>query len=65
MTVRSRGFLVASHFAPDPNSGSAGSMLAVGDALAARDHGVDYEWFVDEGVATHSQTVPSGFTAIE
>lgn len=40
-------------------------MLAVGDALAARDHGVDYEWFVDEGVATHSQTVPSGFTAIE
>ncbi|MBJ6761346.1 glycosyltransferase family 4 protein [Myxococcaceae bacterium JPH2] len=47
-------FLVAAQFAPDPNSGSAGSVLAVGDALAARGHGVDYEWFADEGVVPHA-----------
>lgn len=37
-------FLVAAQFLPDPNSGSAGSVLAVGQALAARGHTVDYEW---------------------
>ncbi|WP_224240953.1 glycosyltransferase family 4 protein [Hyalangium gracile] len=37
-------FLVAAQFLPDPNSGSAGSVLAVGQALAERGHTVDYEW---------------------
>lgn len=47
-------FLVAAQFAPDPNSGSAGSVLAVGEALAARGHTVDYEWFnPDEGLLSH------------
>lgn len=55
MIVRSLpGIPRGSHLAPDPNSGSTGSALAVGDALAARGHGVDYEWFVDESVVTHS-----------
>src|SRR5262245_50917815 len=47
-------FLVAAQFRPDPNSGSAGSVLAVGQALAARGHSVDYEWMApDRGLLRH------------
>ncbi len=37
-------FLFVSDFLPAPDSGSAGSIIAIGDALAARGHDVDYEW---------------------
>ncbi|WP_224370128.1 glycosyltransferase family 4 protein [Hyalangium versicolor] len=48
-------FLVAAQFLPDPNSGSAGSVLAVGQALAARGHTVDYEWLQpNRGLLRHS-----------
>jgi glycosyltransferase involved in cell wall biosynthesis len=47
-------FLVAAQFVPDPNSGSAGSVLAVGQALAARGHSVEYEWLApDRGLLRH------------
>jgi glycosyltransferase involved in cell wall biosynthesis len=47
-------FLVAAQFLPDPNSGSAGSVLAVGQALAARGHTVEYEWLApDRGLLRH------------
>lgn len=47
-------FLVAAQFVPDPNSGSAGSVLAVGQALAARGHSVEYEWLApDQGLVRH------------
>jgi glycosyltransferase involved in cell wall biosynthesis len=46
--------LVAAQFVPDPNSGSAGSVLAVGQALAARGHTVEYEWLPpDQGLLRH------------
>jgi glycosyltransferase involved in cell wall biosynthesis len=48
-------FLVAAQFLPDANSGSAGSVLAVGQALAARGHTVEYEWIPpDRGLLPHS-----------
>ena len=48
-------FLIAAQFLPDPNSGSAGSVMAVGQALAARGHGVEYEWIPpDQGLLPHS-----------
>ncbi|MCZ6915997.1 MAG: glycosyltransferase family 4 protein [Gemmatimonadetes bacterium] len=37
-------FLFVSDFVPAPDSGSAGSVLAIGDALSMRGHRVDYEW---------------------
>jgi glycosyltransferase involved in cell wall biosynthesis len=47
-------FLVAAQFRPDPNSGSAGSVLAVGQALASRGHQVDYDWLeLDRGLLPH------------
>lgn len=47
-------FLVAAQFTPDPNSGSAGSVLAVGQGLAGRGHEVDYEWLPpNEGLLPH------------
>jgi glycosyltransferase involved in cell wall biosynthesis len=46
--------LAAAQFLPDPNSGSAGSVLAVGQALAARGHTVEYEWLApDRGLLPH------------
>ncbi len=48
-------FLVAAQFLPDPNSGSAGSVLAVGQALAARGHQVEHEWLApDRGLLPHA-----------
>lgn len=47
-------FLVAAQFTPDPNSGSAGSVLAVGQGLEAQGHEVDYEWLPpNEGLLPH------------
>lgn len=37
-------FLFAAAFQPAPNSGAAGSVLAVGSALEALGHSVEYEW---------------------
>lgn len=37
-------FLCASNFVRDPDSGSAGSIVSIGEALAARGHDVDYLW---------------------
>lgn len=37
-------FLFVSDFLEAPDSGSAGSILAIGGALVARGHQVDYEW---------------------
>lgn len=37
-------FLFVSAFPPDANSGAAGTLLAIGDALRALDHAVDVEW---------------------
>lgn len=37
-------FLFVSDFSPNENSGSAGSLLAIGEALRRRGHGVDYLW---------------------
>jgi glycosyltransferase involved in cell wall biosynthesis len=48
-------FLAAAQFLPNTNSGSAGSVLAVGKALAARGHTVEYEWIPpDKGLLPHS-----------
>ncbi len=41
-------FLFASDFISDWNSGSAGSILAIGDALGKRGHTVDYLWRDDQ-----------------
>jgi len=40
-------FLFASDFISDWNSGSAGSILAIGDALGKRGHTIDYLWHGD------------------
>src|SRR4051794_34281869 len=37
-------FLCASAFVADPNSGAPGTIISIGNALAARGHVVDYLW---------------------